>query len=96
VQFIWSVFETDAENVTNRMAADSFYKLKYPISGDPVQKVRQVWEAFDIHCQNYTIAQIVLGKFKKHPSKYFLHFGLWYRVVSKAYLLRKTQSQLSI
>ena len=62
VMFIWSVFDTDPENVTKKMLADPYHKLKYPIQGDPVQKVRQVWESFDILCQNFSIAQVVLGE----------------------------------
>ncbi len=62
VMYIWSVFDTDPENVTKRMFADPYKKLHYPIV-NPAQKVRQVWESFDIFCQNYSIAQVVLGEF---------------------------------
>jgi hypothetical protein len=65
VQFMWAVFETDPEKVVASMLATRNPKLTYPfkLGADPVQKVLQVWEAFDIHCQNYTLAQIVLGEF---------------------------------
>jgi hypothetical protein len=63
VMFIWSVFDTDPESVTERMLADPYKMLRYPIQGDPAQKVRQVWESFDIFCQNYSIGQVVLGEF---------------------------------
>jgi alpha-tubulin suppressor-like RCC1 family protein len=61
VQYIWAAFATDPENVTQSMLKSSHPNVKKPILGDPIQKVRQVWDAFDIHCQNYTIAQISLG-----------------------------------
>ena len=61
VQYMWSSFESDPENVTTMMFSEAHDKLKYTITGDPIQKVLQVWEAFDVHCQNYTVGQVVLG-----------------------------------
>lgn len=57
VQYIWAALETDAMNVSRQLENHRSATLRVAFTGDRLQTIRGVWDAFDTGCSNFSLGE---------------------------------------